>query len=409
VKYAKKKSVKLHDDTFYSVGEKAPKGIYDSIYNFVMVDEVKKNNNNVRTSFYDWNSVGKEGKTLEEKQSVDIIMCAECTKSYKDALSITLKETKLTNEGLKTFQKENEYDTEAEMKTSILLSNSNLFVDEEKQLEAAEAELLTQLKELLTEEKKLLAESEALESEEKQTILHENNNWKYINDVLHLEQTLTEEHDALLAKNHQLLRQLEHANNINIYEDLFKITYVDPFGVINGFRLGTTTATPVEWSEINEGLGHAALLLFLIAKKINYQFKLYVIKPLGSASYLQSIDLTAKYDLYGKNNMLSFWKVFTIPKSFDMGLTAFLHCLEEIGAYVSPKIPSFCYPLNIRDGKIVDRSIKISENTPETWTIALRYMTRNLEYLYKCFAQTIQGEQYRVSAFYEITNSKANV
>jgi len=136
---------------------------------------------------------------------------------------------------------------------------------------------------------------------------------------------------------------------------------------------------------------------------------MYVIKPLGAASYIQSIDLTQRYDLFGSSKLLSFWKVFTLTKSFDMGLIAFLHCLDEIGSYVSPKIPSFYYPLNIRDGKIGERSIKISENTPESWTIALRYMTRNLEYLYKCFAKTIQGDQYRVSTFYEITNSKANV
>lgn len=40
-----------------------------------------------------------------------------------------------------------------------------------------------------------------------------------------------------------------------------------------GLRLGRTSETPVEWSEINSAWGQALLLLFIMAENLNFKFK----------------------------------------------------------------------------------------------------------------------------------------
>lgn len=48
-----------------------------------------------------------------------------------------------------------------------------------------------------------------------------------------------------------------------------------PFGTINSLRLGRLPQCTVEWSEINAGIGQAALLLDTISNKIHFKFKQY--------------------------------------------------------------------------------------------------------------------------------------
>lgn len=75
----------------------------------------------------------------------------------------------------------------------------------------------------------------------------------------------------------------------NLYNDAFYIWHDGHFGTINGLRLGTLPTQPVKlklrrvkkkpdrffqvpWSEINAAWGQAVLLLYTLAKRLNYKF-----------------------------------------------------------------------------------------------------------------------------------------
>lgn len=53
---------------------------------------------------------------------------------------------------------------------------------------------------------------------------------------------------------------------------------------------------PVEWDEINAGLGQANLLLYCLANRIGLEFKRYRLVPNGSYSYIEVIDSSGGHD-----------------------------------------------------------------------------------------------------------------
>jgi hypothetical protein len=62
----------------------------------------------------------------------------------------------------------------------------------------------------------------------------------------------------------------------NVYNDSFCIGHDGVFGTINGLRLGRVPGTNVEWAEINAAWGEALLLLYTIARKVDFIFETYV-------------------------------------------------------------------------------------------------------------------------------------
>ena len=50
-----------------------------------------------------------------------------------------------------------------------------------------------------------------------------------------------------------------------------------------GLRLGKVALKPVEWSEINAGLGQAVLLLDTVGSKVSFSFE-FLLVPFGSWS-----------------------------------------------------------------------------------------------------------------------------
>ena len=65
--------------------------------------------------------------------------------------------------------------------------------------------------------------------------------------------------------------QLQRLQATNVYNDVFRIWHIGPFGTISGFRLGRTSKEPVEWTEINAAWGQAVLLLHTMAQVISCQ------------------------------------------------------------------------------------------------------------------------------------------
>lgn len=59
---------------------------------------------------------------------------------------------------------------------------------------------------------------------------------------------------------------LDRLRRTNVYNDAFHIWHDGPFATISGFRLGRTSAVPVDWDEINAAWGQAVLLLHTLAQ-----------------------------------------------------------------------------------------------------------------------------------------------
>ena len=67
--------------------------------------------------------------------------------------------------------------------------------------------------------------------------------------------------DALETKLERASTQLDLLRRTNVYNDAFHIWHDGSFGTINGFRLGRTSAVPVERDEINAAWGMATRIL----------------------------------------------------------------------------------------------------------------------------------------------------
>jgi beclin len=80
---------------------------------------------------------------------------------------------------------------------------------------------------------------------------------------------------------------LDKLERTNVYNDAFCIGHDGAFGTINGLRMGRVPGVPVsldiahhviltdsqvEWAEINAAWGQTLLLLYTIARKLDYSF-----------------------------------------------------------------------------------------------------------------------------------------
>jgi Apg6 BARA domain len=59
----------------------------------------------------------------------------------------------------------------------------------------------------------------------------------------------------------------------NVYNDAFCIGHDGVFGTVNGLRLGRVSGVNVEWAEINAAWGQTLLLLYTIARKLEFTFE----------------------------------------------------------------------------------------------------------------------------------------
>ena len=261
-------------------------------------------------------------------------------------------------------------------------------------LEAEEKQLLTQLQESEKKESELLKEKENLLSEEsnlqqqEQAYLLEYSNYK--RQLIKLE----EKQESL---DNQLKNAKFHFNRlrtVNVFNATFHIWHSGPFGTINFFRLGRLPDTPVEWEEINAGLGQVNLLLYCLARNVKLEFKRFKLIPYGSYSYIETIencsisshsfkvgDVLHMYRYKGFKYFFDGW-----DGKFDMGMVAFLDCLQQFEDKIKSMDEKFSMPYKINGHKLEDKlsassfSIKCQFNSFEEWTKALKYMLTNLKW-----------------------------
>ncbi|KAI0085187.1 APG6-domain-containing protein [Irpex rosettiformis] len=316
---------------------------------------------------------------LSSRTDLDHPLCAECTDNLLGELARQLEETKKTRDGYIAFEKEVRKEKERERD-----GPSKGEVDSKiEKLKEEERLAVEQLKAAEAEHAQLQEELNALELEEKTLEEEEAEFWRAHN--AHLLKSAEQEAQltslrAAYAADSATLEQLERTN---VYNDAFCIGHDGVFGTINGLRLGRVPSVPVEWAEINAAWGQTLLLLYTIARKLDYTFEGYRLTPMGSFSRIERTTPTDKatYELYGSGD-LHIGRLLH-NRRFDFAMVAFLDCLKQLVDYVKSQDPHVEFPHQIVKDKIGEASVKLQFSQEEAWTRALRHVLLALKILLK--------------------------
>ncbi|KAH9485563.1 Vacuolar protein sorting-associated protein 30 [Psilocybe cubensis] len=307
---------------------------------------------------------------LSTRTDIDHPLCAECTQILLTNLQRKLDETKKERDGYIAFEKEVRKEKEKEAQTPFSKEETERRIERLKQEEAIAIE---QLKEAEREREQLDFELQQLETSEKALELEEAEFWQSYND-----HTLGLEHQAsqlaaLRAAYVSGVATLEKLERTNVYNDAFCIGHDGVFGTINGLRLGRVPGIPVEWAEINAAWGQTLLLLYTIARKLDYTFENYRLVPMGSFSRIEkTTGDKANYELYGSGD-LHFGRLLH-NRRFDIAMVAFLDCLKHLMDHVKSQDSTVDFPHQISKDKIGDVSVKLQFNQEEAWTRSLRHV-----------------------------------
>lgn len=133
----------------------------------------------------------------------------------------------------------------------------------------------------------------------------------------------------------------------------------------------------VEWSEINAAWGQTLLLLATVAEKLQFGFEGWRLKPMGSSSRIENIDMqgdtpkvAGSLELFSSGDLpIRLW----MYRKFDAAMVAFLDCLKQLGAFVETRDANLKLPYPIIKDKIGDACIRLAFNPDEEWTRACKY------------------------------------
>lgn len=315
---------------------------------------------------------------LSTRSDIDHPLCAECTQILLLSLQRQLDETKKERDGYIAFEKEVRKERERE---SLDLSRQ----DAEKKIERLkydERAAIEQLRLADREREQLDEELELLEAEEKALEEEEAEFWRSHNEhllVLAEQASRLASLRAAYAADYATLEKLERTN---VYNDAFCIGHDGVFGTINGLRLGRVPGVPVEWPEINAAWGQTLLLLYTIARKLDYTFENYRLIPMGSFSRIErTVGDKATYELYGSGD-LHLGRLLH-NRRFDFAMVAFLECLKQLIDSVKSQDPTVEFPHQIVKDKIGEASVKLQFSQEEAWTRALRHVLLALKIVLK--------------------------
>ncbi|KAH7108231.1 autophagy protein 6 [Auriculariales sp. MPI-PUGE-AT-0066] len=311
-------------------------------------------------------------RLLSDRTEIDHPLCAECTDVLLSSIQKQLDETKRERDGYLAFERDIKKDSKAgaqlPMRSAALAREEAAAAEELREAERDVARLNEELGDLERQEREL-AEDEA-------------EFWREHNR--RAEQAARQEAElrslqAAYAADRETADMLEQSN---VYNDAFLIAADGPLATINGLRFGRITGAHVDWPEINAAWGQTLLLLYTIARKIDFTFDTYTMHPLGSHSRIERHggDATTILELYySEDNPLM---RLLHNYRFDAAMVAFLECLRQLTDYVRrvSHTERFDFPVISKD-KIGDASIKYGFSTEDVWTRALRQVLMTLRTL----------------------------
>ncbi|UJR25442.1 hypothetical protein I4U23_006789 [Adineta vaga] len=331
-----------------------------------------RNDINIHEKFYDF---------LSEQYTFDHPLCQECTDTLLDKLDVDLQ---MASHELQSYQKllEQLSSTTNVQQDDYEKLKQDLFDldEEEKRLKEELATLEKESERTQEESEKLTKEEHVLEAEETRFL-------KDYNEQKRLLYEAEDEQKSIDNQTKHARAQYDKLSKTNAFNAAFHIWHQEHFGTINGFRLGRLPSITVEWSEINAGLGQAALLLNSLAKRIDLQFHKYRIVPLGSYSYIEDTN-EYKNGKYAQLPLYTARRHFTWDTQFDKALVAFLDCVNQFKLTIESKNQRFCLPYKMTEkgnGIITDSngypfSVRCQVSSEEQWTKALKYMLTNLKW-----------------------------
>ncbi|KAI0075746.1 APG6-domain-containing protein [Panus rudis PR-1116 ss-1] len=315
---------------------------------------------------------------LSSRTDVDHPLCSECTHILLSNLERQLGEIKKERDGYIAFEKEVRKEKERE-KDGISKAEAESKIEK---LKEEERFAIDQLKAAEEERAQLTRELQALELDEKALEKEEAEFWRVYNAHQLKASEQASQLAALRAAYAADSATLEKLERTNVYNDAFCIGHDGVFGTINGLRLGRVPGVPVEWAEINAAWGQTLLLLYTIARKLDFTFENYRLIPMGSFSRIErTTGDKATYELYGSGDLHI--GRYLHNRRFDFAMVAFLDCLQQIIDYVKSQDPHVDFPHQIVKDKIGEASVKLQFSQEEQWTRALRHVLLALKILLK--------------------------
>jgi beclin 1 len=331
-----------------------------------------RNDINMHEKFYDF---------LSEQYTFDHPLCQECTDTLLDKLDVDLQ---MATHELTSYQKLLE---QLNSSPNVPEEDYEKLKQELIQLDEEEKKLKNELTILEQDNERIQNESEQLTKEEQ---LLEAEETRFLRDYNEQKRLLFEAEDEQKSIDNQIKHaraQYDKLSKTNAFNAAFHIWHQEHFGTINGFRLGRLPSINVEWSEINAGLGQAALLLNSLAKRIDLQFTKFRIVPLGSHSYIEDFN-ERKNGKYVQLPLYTGRRHFSLDTQFDKAMIAFLDCVNQFKLAIESKNQRFCLPYKMNEkakGTITDSngyqfSVRLQVSSQEQWTKALKYMLTNLKW-----------------------------
>ena len=331
---------------------------------------------------------------LSARSDIDHPICSECTElvlsGLQARLAASIRERDAFNSCLKDLKNNAPSIADAKQAEDTL--------DKAKALEDKAYQELLALEQEKAEFEDELAE---LDAESRELDQEEEEYWRKRNAFDLKLSSVLELKDTLSASYHRDLQQLERLRRTNVYNDTFCIGHDGHFGTINSLRLGRLPPpNNVEWAEINAAWGYTALLLKTVADKLGFSFSGYAIKPMGSTSHIEKLDLasttgsgsqsrSSSRTESGSNSRLVSLELFSsgdlplgrqiLHRRFNEAMVAFLECLRQLGDHVrrsesnSQRSDGLRLPYTIEKDRINGISIKLGASQDEQWTSACKY------------------------------------
>ncbi|KAJ3433488.1 beclin-1 [Anaeramoeba flamelloides] len=327
---------------------------------------------------------------ISQKIGKNFPLCGKCTslflKETNNLIKNELREKKVYNTYLQNFKQ----------KLSV---NQGVIEKKNQEYELEINNILSEIERLSEEELQTQQEIEQLQYPEGK--YHELKS-KYSLDIQNFKLTelvYNENRESVLMKMNYAQNELEKLIRTSVLNDVFHILPDGPFVTINNFRFGRLQSIPVEWEEINTAWGLTALLMVVLSKRFNYEFKNYIIIPHGSYSriakkknnknqnFVENLKIKNYLELYFNND--GFLKRFRI-KRFNQAMVWFLECVLEFAEFIHQQNKDFKLMYKIKKDKINNISIKYNNGNLTDWNHALRCLLSNL----KQFMYTSLNKEY---------------
>eukprot|EP01130_Rhizamoeba_saxonica_P000602 TRINITY_DN10565_c0_g1_i1.p1 TRINITY_DN10565_c0_g1~~TRINITY_DN10565_c0_g1_i1.p1 ORF type:complete len:473 (+),score=88.64 TRINITY_DN10565_c0_g1_i1:38-1456(+) len=300
---------------------------------------------------------------ISDRYAIDFPLCLECAKNEIENLT---EELEYIEGDIKTYE-------------SYLRNITDVDEDDLDEIERQIAEMEIEEKELLemineAESRKSSLDDQLGKLNESEINLNslDQEYWELYATVKSEKDQLEEERESFASQMEWQENRLEKCRKTYFLNDAFHIWHFGHFATLNGYRLGRLSSQNVDWNEINAAWGMACLLISSIARRLDYSFKEYIVKPLGNQSKIEK-KRGNTYSLYGSKNTFRLFNT-----SYNKGMAAFLACVNELGIHIQSLDSNFRFPYEIVKDKVNGISIK---EINDQWTKAIKYMFTNIKFI----------------------------